>query len=500
MPAVQLNENDEIELFTEKLKQFWIGNADTILKLKQAKTYGIISDFLGDGPGIPGTMAGPPPPPPRVMDDPYVPQQFTHFPSKELTGIDISLFRLASTVSASMYQFSSDSPKFRSEAFNFDGYPADLPQPEVIFSTDDGIFMATNVPFAMVVVDHTLILAWRGSVTIMDWDRDVSLYLGTSARWSKLASVVNVHGGILSQAETTLVTYEEYILEQIERRNITQILTTGHSLGGGVAQLANMWLVGSMSDHSINGGLTHPKWAELKSRSGGLTVRTVSFEGPSTNIFKKGKDPVMNQKGLDFLELCGSTMINTCFQNDVVPRLPSNPLPVLNYMIDLFERYIFGSSYEYILVHVIISFLEKYALAATIDSIRQLYNISTMYNFIGRIIYYSDRDAMPAVYVDDRDGGYVYPTPTNRSYPQFNSIHFERTSTNPTQAMDLVYDHDFPIEGPGFSLNFQPYYCTKFGYTNGQCTNPGPLPPPGPRPPNKDYYYYPKKSTKKSKK
>ena len=46
LPAVQLNENDEIELFTQKLKQFWIGNFDTIVKLNQAKTYGIISDFL----------------------------------------------------------------------------------------------------------------------------------------------------------------------------------------------------------------------------------------------------------------------------------------------------------------------------------------------------------------------------------------------------------------------------------------------------------------------
>ena len=375
------------ELFKEDLGTFFADNRDTILYSFQANTLGLVGDAIFAAIDPVDEWAR------SLYDDTkkYVPEPFKHFPSTETTGVDASMLQLVSTVSASMYDDLSYPTSVPPKAFDFDGYPTDLPYPELIFKTDNGIFTAMDVPFAIVAVDQTLILAWRGSITLMDWVRDVDFSYSASSRWSKISKVVKVHGGILSSVENTLVEYEEYLLQLIEDRKINQIITTGHSLGGksplvlfitvynlyditilqhmsttnrpgdidvcvlffvvvincvqqgGIAQVANLWLQGSMSKFSTNG---NPKWLELKSRPNGMTVRTINFEGPSTILFKKDDNDLdTSQKGLDFLESCGSTTIHICFQNDIVPRMPGNPDFVLEVLKVEIQKYKDKASY-----------------------------------------------------------------------------------------------------------------------------------------------------------
>ena len=97
-----------------------------------------------------------------------------------------------------------------------------------------------------------------------------------------------------------------------------------------------------------------------------------------------------------------------------------------------------------------------------------MYKIAGMYQFIGKVIYYADPNAVPSVYVDDRDTGYIYPT-TTQSYPQFRSIELDSNDINPTSVSDILYLHSFPINGQGFSLKFKPLYCLSFGFVDGTC-------------------------------
>src|SRR5210317_1509081 len=62
-------------------------------------------------------------------------------------------------------------------------------------------------------------------------------------------------------------------------------------------------------------------WKDLKDEVG-LTVHTISFEGPMTTAFVKSGDDALNKKGIDFLNKCSANMCTTCYSMDVVPRLP----------------------------------------------------------------------------------------------------------------------------------------------------------------------------------
>ena len=84
---------------------------------------------------------------------------------------------------------------------------------------------------------------------------------------------------------------------------------------GGVAQVAHLWFTGTM-DPSID---PQPNpWKDLKNEVG-LTVRTMSFEGPMTTVFMRSDDnELLNQKGIDFINKCSANMCTTCYSMDVV--------------------------------------------------------------------------------------------------------------------------------------------------------------------------------------
>ena len=77
-----------------------------------------------------------------------------------------------------------------------------------------------------------MILAWRGSKSVMDWVRDFGFYPASSFRWKSVVDVVRVHGGFLACVESKLSTHQDFILQKIKEHGITEILLTGHSLGG----------------------------------------------------------------------------------------------------------------------------------------------------------------------------------------------------------------------------------------------------------------------------
>jgi len=78
-----------------------------------------------------------------------------------------------------------------------------------------------------------MILGWRGSTNFMDAVADLGFFVSSSYRWSKVAKVVKVQGSFMALLEEFMIENEKFILQAIEDYDITEIILTGHSLGGG---------------------------------------------------------------------------------------------------------------------------------------------------------------------------------------------------------------------------------------------------------------------------
>ena len=181
----------------------------------------------------------------RKDDLPVIPppKHVTHFPTSEQTnGIHPFFVRLCAQISNDNYSKLSSESAFDNLSKGYDLKDPNVPinkYPSVELYDNHKIFEATNPPFVVVLAGTKLILCWRGSQTIMDWVRDFSFYPAGSFRWMNVAKVVKVHGGYLSMVENSLSVHEGRLLEIIEKNKITEILLTGHSLGGKHMQIKN---------------------------------------------------------------------------------------------------------------------------------------------------------------------------------------------------------------------------------------------------------------------
>jgi hypothetical protein len=104
--------------------------------------------------------------------------------------------------------------------------------PKVLLYDDHGIFETTNPPFSVTVAGKKMILAWRGSHTVMDWVRDFGFFVASSFRWKNVADVVSVQGAYLACVESCMAKHQDFILKMINKYHVTEILLTGHSLAG----------------------------------------------------------------------------------------------------------------------------------------------------------------------------------------------------------------------------------------------------------------------------
>ena len=183
-------------------------------------------------------------------DAKHLPQFIQKLPPQSMTGVAPFMTRLCATVTAGFYINAIDKsgkiiePKMPTqESFQnlTAGYTAaqlqelcGLPtEPELVYFSAHGIYGVTNPPVTMVVADTTMIIAWRGSTSIEDFVRDVGFYISSSQRWKKCGQIVKCHGGFLSLVENFMIDTEAFILKTIQKRKITELIFTGHSLGGG---------------------------------------------------------------------------------------------------------------------------------------------------------------------------------------------------------------------------------------------------------------------------
>jgi Lipase (class 3) len=242
-----------------------------------------------------------PAPPKAAAPATVVPER----PSPELTGVPFETVSICATMCDQIY--------YATSLADFDlTHPVDpaITAEPVLFD-NHGALQDVVPPFAVAIKDSTMILAWRGSASIMDWVSDAGYAPATSSRWNKASSSnVRAHSAYASFVESDLSVHETGLMDMIRARNIDTLLLTGHSLAGGMAHVAHLALEGQLQ---TKGSLWHP----LQTR---LTVRSVAFAAPMTALINASADSPVDDKTRAFLAKIAAHSCNLMYGPDIVPH------------------------------------------------------------------------------------------------------------------------------------------------------------------------------------
>ena len=156
-------------------------------------------------------------------------------PSKQLTGVDTHITEICANLSSQIYNASSER-LLKLEASTKE-------TAEVIIFDNHGDCDRALPAFAVAVTDDkTMIVGWRGSHEISDFVTDAVLGPVACNVLGKAASGIRVQSMMASLAGSDLEVHGSEIVNYINKHGIKQIVFTGHSLGGGIANVAHLFV------------------------------------------------------------------------------------------------------------------------------------------------------------------------------------------------------------------------------------------------------------------
>lgn len=228
-------------------------------------------------------------------------------PQASMTGVSESLLRICAKLSHKIYKASTKQELAR-------GLRTDGLDVEVLLLDTHGVLQTTTPPFAVTVVPslQTLVLVWRGSLTKMDWIVDFSVAPVLSESWRKAAPQIRAHAGYTALVESDLSMHSDFLIKEVEKRGITQIIVTGHSLAGAMAQIAQVAIQGQVSASSS-------LWNTLDETK--LDIRCVQFGAPMSCMLLDEEEDEQSQQFWDKLSLKSCNLV---FASDMLPRAPGN--------------------------------------------------------------------------------------------------------------------------------------------------------------------------------
>lgn len=147
-----------------------------------------------------------------------------HVPSKEQTGVEPHITRLAATMSQQCYEL-----LLGTKRDSFDLTTNDY-KVDIILQERQGLMEATNPTFGAAVCGDTMILGWRGTSpyeTPIDVVSDLSLSPIASLAWRKHAKSVRMHSGFSGLAASDIAIHAGTIIAECKKRGIKEIVTTG---------------------------------------------------------------------------------------------------------------------------------------------------------------------------------------------------------------------------------------------------------------------------------
>ena len=160
-------------------------------------------------------------------------------PGKELTGVDKHITQICANMSEQIYNAARKK--------DYKTLTADGKHEAKIFINDNHRSYNASIPsFAVGIVDQTMILAWRGtnaqgSPANMLFDAISDFAIGPTMchLLGKASSGIRMQNAMHSFASLELEVHGDEIFSLINDHNIKEIVFTGHSLGGGIAQCAH---------------------------------------------------------------------------------------------------------------------------------------------------------------------------------------------------------------------------------------------------------------------
>jgi len=224
---------------------------------------------------------------------------FRHMPTKEMTGVETHICRLCATMSQQCYELHDD-------AIDVFKLSTKEHETEAFITDKHDIFQTTNPVFGAAVCGETMILAWRGSNTVNDFINDAAFSPCASVAWKDHAKSLKIQAAMTSLAMNDIAMYEDTIIAECKKRGIKEIVTTGHSLGGGIGQCAHTIIRAQMQTKSNS-------WAEL---DGEVNIRSVIFAAPMTTVLIDN----FSKETESFMEEIDANSCNLIHSNDVVPR------------------------------------------------------------------------------------------------------------------------------------------------------------------------------------
>jgi Lipase (class 3) len=323
-------------------------------------------------PSSPDNVPHPAPAPPKAAAAAtVVPER----PSPALTGVPFETVSICATMCDQIYYATSladfdlthpDDPTITAEPVLFDNH---------------GALQDVVPPFAVAIKDGTMILAWRGSASIMDWVSDAGYAPATSSRWNKASSSnVRAHSAYASFVESDLSVHETGLMDMIRERNIDTLLLTGHSLAGGMAHVAHLALEGQLQ---TKGSLWHP----LQTR---LTVRSVAFAAPMTALINASADSPVDDKTRTFLAKIAAHSCNLVYGPDIVPHGAGD----ITYSIDVANALVPEAlkvvPYNWVMRLFGVQRKVNDALGNFLnkDGVRALAKVMVQYQHVGTVVYY----------------------------------------------------------------------------------------------------------------
>jgi len=315
---------------------------------------------------------------------------FDHMPTKEMTGVDEHITRLCATMAQQCYELSNQESKFITDEFKLNTKDH---KAVAIITEMQGVCKATNPTFGAAITGNTMILSWRGTTPDqypMDALNDIAFSPSGSLAWRKHAKSIKLHGAMASLTDNDIANHEDVIIEACKNNGIKEIVTTGHSLGGALGQIAHTIIRAQMQDENS-------PWFELKN----INVRSVVFSAPMTTCVFNDK---ISKETEAFVEELNNNSCNLFLGNDVVPRaygFMSFENDMLNDVIETIGNVKVNVPTPWILKQLI----KKRLIVAKSKEMNDpkitgFVKVCLLYTHPGKLVYYKDIKSEPEVLVD----------------------------------------------------------------------------------------------------